>query len=93
MSGAAMVPAGLVLVPRRVAGVRKQQWDIVHRSSGVPVVKDCLDRDVAGEVALALSGIDWDRDVDAIKADPVARAVYLAVQAEVWDAEHRAGRK
>ncbi|MCU1488247.1 MAG: hypothetical protein JWN67_4993 [Actinomycetia bacterium] len=87
------VPAGLVLVPRRIEGVTKQVWDITHRASMVPVVKDCLTRNDAVVVSQSLGGVDWERDADAIKVDPLAKAVYLAVQAEVWAEEHRQGRK
>lgn len=79
------VPAGLVLVPRHIDGLARPVWDITHRASQMQVIKDCITRDHAITTAVALGGCDWERDADAIKADPTARAVYLAVQAQVLD--------
>lgn len=78
------VPAGLLLVPRRIDGVAKPVWDIVHKGSKRPVIKDCGTRDGALATSASLGGIDWERDTDVILADRTARAIALAVQSEVW---------
>lgn len=78
------VPDGLLLVPRRIDGAARPVWDIVHKSSSKPVIKDCATRDGALATAASLGGIDWQRDTSTIVADQTARAVALAVQSEVW---------
>jgi hypothetical protein len=78
------IPAGLLLVPRRINGVTKPVWDIVHKGSKRPVIKDCGTRDGALATSVSLGGIDWERDTDVILSDATARAVALAVQSEVW---------
>lgn len=87
------LPDGLMLQPRQFAGVRKPEWEIVHRSSGLKIIDGCQSRADALEVAVALGGIDWTRDRYAIAADSVARAVFLDVQAEVNHRATMAGRR
>lgn len=92
MTSTIEIPAGLVLTPRRLEGVAKPVWDVVHRDSQLPVIKDCESRDEAQRVAAAISGVDWTRTADQLRHDHVAKAVYLAVQHDVWHTLRRTKR-
>lgn len=84
------LPAGLVLAP---SVSTPRTWELHHRASGIPVIKDCPTRESALRAGLALSGIDWERDAGSIADDDIARAVYAAVQFEVFGEAHRHGRR
>ena len=90
MSVTRVAPDGLVLQSREVGQEKKRRvWDIRHVDTGLHVVTDCRNRAEAEEVAEALTGFDWTRPVDEIRADPAARAVAMALQQEVQQARSR----